>query len=158
MMENKSIIFADSGPYGEDQPSSVIFIGNPSAEGDERKWIKVLAKWDTGATMCAISKELCARLGLSPVQYRTVRSFGFSEGKDLPIDKVLLKLTNGPYTILAEAIVMDPVLPDFDLIIGMNVISAGKFSLTVEKRNISILFEVATDFPYLTKLPDWPDI
>lgn len=160
-MENNKIIFEDSNhftPYSNDQPSSVVFVGNPSAKDEDRQWHKILAKWDTGATMCSITKELSDRLGLKPVKTRKICSFGFPQGADRHEDTVLLKLTNGPYSILAQATVIETILPGFDMIIGMNVISAGKFSLNVENRRIDIRFEIPLDYQYLTKLECWPGI
>ena len=160
-MENDKLIFEDSNtftPFSNDQPSSVIFVGNPSAKEDERRWLKGLAKWDTGATMCSITKEMSDLLGLKPVKMRKICSFGCPQGEDRPEDTVLLKLTNGPYSILAQATIIETILPGFDVIIGMNVISAGKFSLNVEKGRIDIRFEISPDYMYLTKLEDWPGI
>ncbi len=108
--------------------------------------------------MCAITKELSDRLGLKPVKTRKICSFGFSQGADRPEDTVLLKLTNGPYSILAQATVIETILPGFDMLIGMNVISAGKFSLSVENGKIDIRFEISPDYEYLTKIDDWPEI
>lgn len=160
-MENNKIIFEDSNyftPYSNDQPSSVVFVGNPSAKDEDRQWHKILAKWDTGATMCSITKELSDRLSLKPVKMRKICSFGFPQGADRPEDTVLLKLTNGPYSILAQATVIETILPGFDMIIGMNVISAGKFSLNVENGRIDIRFEIPLDYQYLTKLECWTGI
>lgn len=150
-MENSSLIFTDIVPLSSLDPASYVCVANPHKRASEREWIRVKAKWDTGATLCSITRDVCNRLALHPTHSIPMRCFANPIGQDYPIDSVLLKLVQGQYSILAIAHVIDTFAADCDMIIGMNVISAGKFSITVTPPNMEIRLEISSDFPYLRK-------
>lgn len=110
--------------------------------------------WDTGATFCAISRNLCDRLGLKAERYMPVRNFSNPEGIMTPYNAVLLKIIQGPYAIFALAHIFEKSPIDYDMLIGMNVISAGNFSLTVNNNNVDIRLEIYPGFRGLKRLLD----
>lgn len=154
MMENESFVYEASAPLSGMQPISEVKIGSPSRGKNGWDWITVKAMWDTGATLCAISRDLCDRLGLKPERCMPVRNFSNPDGIMTPYDAVLLKIIQGPYAILTMAHVLDKSPIDHDMLIGMAVISAGKFSLTVNGNNLDIRLEISPRFRGLKRLRD----
>ncbi len=152
MMENNILVFEASAPLSGLDPISKVLVSKTKRGENGWEWIEVTAKWDTGATMCAITRNLCNRLGLKAEKTVPVRCFSNPEGRETPYSAVLLKIVKGPYAILAVANVMDTPPVDCDMIIGMNVIASGKFSLTVNGSDLEIRLEVSPDFERLKKL------
>ena len=156
-MENDAFIYEASSPLSDLHPVTKVQVGSTRRSENGWEWITVNALWDTGATLCAISRNLCDRLGLKAEQYLPTRNFSNPEGIITPYDAVLLKIIQGPYAIFALANIFDNSPIDYDMLIGMNVISAGKFSLTVNKQNIDIRLEIARNFRNLKKLRNVPE-
>jgi hypothetical protein len=102
------------------------------------KCFKTRAFWDTGAQICAISKRLAQAMGL--VQAGTVDAGGFGgDSKETPFYRIDLTLPDSqPFYSLA--VVEYAGKPAHDIIIGMNIITAGDFALTREASGTRFTF------------------
>lgn len=156
-MENNPLVYTASFSLESLDPVSQVRIASPYVPGSDREWIEVKAKWDTGATTCSITRELYHRLGLKAEKTYPISSFGNPEGTLAPHDIVLISLVNGPHAILALASVVDTPAGGYDMLVGMNVISAGKFSLTVNGDNLDLRLEINANYPFLKKIKNSSD-
>lgn len=89
---------------------------------------KVKALWDTGATNCVIKSALVQKLNLAPVSIAKVRHAGGEDNRRVFL--INLFLPNGfaiPFVRVTEA---PDVVGIFDMIIGMDIINLGDFSIT----------------------------
>jgi hypothetical protein len=88
--------------------------------------IKVDALWDTGATISAISKRKAEYLNLAQTGVEPIR--GIDGIKEYPTVYISILFEND-YPVLVKSAICD-LAPDFDLVIGMNVISKGDFCIS----------------------------
>lgn len=100
--------------------------GSPNSLQQPIEWGDAL--WDTGATGSVITEKIATRIGLVPTGKRDVRT-----GSGLEVWNTYLvniHLTNG--TMLFQTVVAACPDPDadFDVIIGMDVITQGDFAIT----------------------------
>lgn len=89
---------------------------------------EVKALWDTGATNCVVKSALVQRLNLIPISMARVRHGGGED--DRRVFLINLFLPNGfaiPFVRVTEA---PDVVGNFDIIIGMDIINLGDFSIT----------------------------
>jgi hypothetical protein len=85
------------------------------------------ALWDTGATNTGISATLAARLGLTPIGTGRMKH---AKGED-DCNRYLVNLVLPNQLAIFGVMVNECDLPqEFDLLIGMDIISQGDFSLT----------------------------
>lgn len=98
----------------------IYVIGNNAPKKDR------IAVWDTGAMKTTISKVLANELGLVPLMYVRVKTpSGRSVVPCYIVDIVL------PNDIpIPRLLVLQGLLEDFDVLIGMDIISRGDFSVT----------------------------
>lgn len=125
-MEIKRVHMIDGDDFGLSL-HSLVRISSPEANHGQRRWITAKAKWDTGAQLCSISQELCAKLGLHPVDRVSVTCFSGHED-DRFFDMVLVELFIDDAFIPAIATISPTMSKlECDMIIGMNLINKGKF-------------------------------
>ncbi len=85
------------------------------------------ALWDTGASHCVISKRFVAQLKLTPVGSSVVRHAGGSSSCNrYLLNFYLPNRVAFPGVMVSECDIAD----NFDIIIGMDIITQGDFSLT----------------------------
>ena len=84
------------------------------------------ALWDTGATCSAISKNVVKKLNLIPVSKVTV---DHANGQSI-VNVFEISLTLPNKTLFQSIRVTECALSGFDLLIGMDVISHGDFSIS----------------------------
>ena len=88
--------------------------------------VKFKAIWDTGATKSVISQNVVKALGLSNMGYVQVNHAG---GQDLvPVYKVNIGLPNR--VAITEIKVSEGKIASADVLIGMDIITMGDFSVT----------------------------
>lgn len=90
-----------------------------SSTGTE--WHKFLAIWDTGANVCAISREVVDRCGLTPVGQMEV----LLDGKIQHRPKYLISLRLADGVEFDEVVAGDREDGYIKILIGMNVIDQG---------------------------------
>lgn len=107
---------------------------------------KIDALWDTGATNTVISKTLAEYLGLKPITMVTTFS---ADGKhDSYVYKVDLWLPN---TVVVTDLPVTEALeiPDFGILIGMDIITMGDFAIT-NANNITVMsFRIPPDTKHI---------
>ena len=91
------------------------------------KRIKARALWDTGAMLSAITPEVAQKLNLVP--FNRVKVNGINNVSIADVVKVYIKLPN-----LAEVkntnVTVCNLVKDVDLLIGMDIIQLGDFSIS----------------------------
>jgi predicted aspartyl protease len=101
----------------------------PAPTGDPGKFVKIRAKWDTGANHTVISVNLKERLNLIPIDSEVLSGVGGS----LVIDVVRLaiKLPNGLF-ISGKHIGVCNInsAQGIDILIGMDIIRLGDFHIS----------------------------
>ena len=88
----------------------------------------VTALWDTGATSSVISSDLASRLSL-PVSGRVMAAHAGGTSR-VNVHEVNIYLPNGEKIEGLKVIEATARLQDFDVIIGMDIITRGDLALT----------------------------
>lgn len=92
--------------------------------------------WDTGATNTVITKEIAKKLGLFPSGQAITHGVG---GEHLGNTYIIsVELSNG--AIFPFIKVTEGILNGFDVLIGMDIISYGDFSITNYNRQTIFSF------------------
>lgn len=113
----------------ENTASTAGFIKNPN---------NYKCLWDTGATSTAISINLAQKLKLLPVGKINITHGGGSHLANKYL--VNVHLPNG--VCVKDVVVMELPLNDFDVIIGMDIITLGDFSITNVNGNTVFSFRI----------------
>jgi hypothetical protein len=107
--------------------------------------VELCALWDTGSERTCISAKMVQALGLKPTaDFLTVSSVHGSESAKMYMLDVVLPDKIRVANVLAPAI---DIKNDFDLIIGMNIISMGLFVLANENGNTALYFKLPIENP-----------
>ena len=104
---------------------AIKMIDDPS--DDEQTAIPCQGLWDTGATNTVISERMVTRLGLPPIAKAKVS--GVAGTHETTIHVIDLWLPQH-VVIRKMQTAMGTLPPDFDVLIGMDVISGGDFALS----------------------------
>jgi hypothetical protein len=86
------------------------------------------AIWDTGATSSVITPSLMIRLNLIPVESEVV--FGVNSQQTVDVVVVSIKLPNGVLIRNQKVAVCDIHSPPMEMLIGMDIIQRGDFSIS----------------------------
>ena len=90
------------------------------------KQIKGKAIWDTGATISLVTDKLAKELGLIPFKYITICT---PNGKSVrSVYRVNFHLPNG--VVIKDINVVDGIPSGCDILIGMDIIGKGDFSVS----------------------------
>lgn len=83
------------------------------------------ALWDTGATYCLVSDNMISRLNLHPInQVKTSNAAG-----DMITDLYSIGISIPNFASFGDVFAIRSGMKDYDLIIGMNLIKQGDFSI-----------------------------
>ena len=98
--------------------------------------------WDTGATDSVVTKSTAIALGLPPIRKTMVR--GVHGNKDVNVYYVNITLNNKNISIKAQVTECDELSPDnsIGMLIGMNVITMGDFTITNYRGDTTMSFRV----------------
>jgi predicted aspartyl protease len=103
-----------------------VMVSTPSAAGSPAREARFLGIWDTGATGSVITDKVVTDLGLAPSGKTVVKTANGERLSDVYL--VDIGLPNG---VRAQDIkVTDAVLSESDVLIGMDIIGSGDFSIT----------------------------
>jgi hypothetical protein len=112
---------------------------NPDQEGMEiRHVLKFKALWDTGATGCVISSKVVRYLKLIPIGKAKV----FHANGDSIVNVYSVDIVLSDELSFDGLIVTEGVLPDIDVLIGMDIISQGDFAITASQQKTKFSFQV----------------
>lgn len=102
--------------------------------------IPVVAAWDTGSTLCCISPEYAKQLNLQPISEDDLHTaHGIISSKMYEINVLL----NDQVTYTVHAMENPNIHGDnVDLLIGMDIISEGDFSLSTYNDKTSFSFRI----------------
>jgi len=107
---------------------------------------KIKAIWDTGATTSVISKDVVKMLELSPIgKIKMFHAFGCDTTMYYAVSIFL------PNKVVFPALkVVEGILNDADILIGMDIISMGDFAITSSQGKTKFSFQIPsthdTDF------------
>ena len=113
-----------------------IGVSKPDYNGDQLR--KFRGVWDTGATNTVISKRVIDALGLKAV--RTIRNQTANGEREAGVYIVDLYLPN--MVRLQGQSVIDGLLADADVLIGMDVIGEGDFAVTHHGTGTCMTFQL----------------
>lgn len=117
---------------------------NPFSTDKPEQNKQYVALWDTGATLSAISKKVVDELGLVPFKPGKVYHVGGFQSTNLYKINILLPSGLGFHT----RTVMEAVLKDCDMLIGMDIISQGDFVLTNRDNKTVFSFQIPSTHLY----------
>ncbi len=102
--------------------------------------IPVIAAWDTGSTLCCISPEFAKQLSLQPISKDDLHTaHGIIQSKMYEINILL----NNQFTYTVHAMENPNIHGDnVDLLIGMDIIREGDFSLSTYKDKTCFSFRI----------------
>jgi hypothetical protein len=113
------------------------------AKGDPQpKHFSAKALWDTGATGSAISKEIVAALGLSPVGISNVNHAGGTSTASRYVVNVYLPNKVAVAGVIVHEFTAAVGVGAFSAIIGMDIIAKGDLALTHENGKSCMSFRV----------------
>lgn len=147
---NRLFAFTSVNPSYNNAIITDAFIGLPTKDNNNRKMIKVKALWDTGATSSVVTPHVVSALGLQAVGViKTLHAGGEGMAKTYFVDIALpnkILLQGQKVTACAEQ------NGRFDIIIGMDIISLGGFSITGQgnRRKVSFCVPSAVDVDYVS--------
>lgn len=99
---------------------------NPASGGNHPKIEKFTGLWDTGASGSAISKNIVDKLGLKPIsQAKCYHANGMSVVNVYAVNIFLPNQVGFQFVQVTEG-----KLEGFDMLIGMDIITMGDFSIT----------------------------
>lgn len=107
---------------------------------DTKNNMQVSAIWDTGATGTAITSHLVQQLGLVPTGKKTVNTAGGSFVQNTYTVDVGL-----PNSVLVQSVIATEVpglSSNNEVLIGMDIISLGDFSITQYNRKTCMSFRI----------------
>ncbi|MDD3945443.1 MAG: SEC-C metal-binding domain-containing protein [Candidatus Paceibacterota bacterium] len=105
--------------------------------GNEPDHIKISCLWDTGATNSVISARLVQAINLKPIGKVTVsHAQGKIDANTYLINVVLPNNVGIPFLRVSEGI-----LDGFDMLIGMDIISRGDFSISCSEKKTIFSFQ-----------------
>lgn len=112
---------------------------NPSTHiGEHPELITFNALWDTGATGTVITQKVAERLGILP----TGQILAFhANGKDM-VNTYIVNIMLPNNVGITEVDVTEGDLSGFDMLIGMNVIQHGDFSVSCKNGNTVFSFQL----------------
>lgn len=98
------------------------------------------ALWDTGASSCAVSKELAYKMGLKP---KGRIETGLADGSIIEAETadLLFYLPDGTST-KAEVSILDMADKKYDFIVGMDVILQGNFEIIKTSEGFDFYFKI----------------
>ena len=104
------------------------------------KLIPVKALWDTGATHCVITQNVIDKLGLGPHDKAEVHHGGGKSIED--VYKVNIGLPNELMIPHINVTKGQATTGEFDLVIGMNLITLGDFAITNLNGKTTVSFRI----------------
>lgn len=101
-------------------------IALPSHEGKQVEALEFNALWDTGAERTTITNNVASLLGLKPVGLVNI---AHAQGESI-VNQYMVDIFLPNKVRVNSILVNEGILKDFDVLIGMDIISLGDFALT----------------------------
>lgn len=147
-MSNGLFAFSAVNPSFNRSIITDAYISIPAKDNKDRQFLKVKALWDTGATLSVVTPHVVSALGLQATGViKSLHAGGETLSKTYFVDIAL------PNKILIQGQKVSVCAEQngiFDIIIGMDIISLGGFSITGqgERRKVSFCIPSAIDVDY----------
>lgn len=104
------------------------------------EFIPFVATWDTGAMGCVIDHRVVQQLGLQPDGIKRVFTASSSEG--ILVNTYLVSMHLGAKLFFPYVRVTEGKLNSCDVLVGMNIITLGDFSLVHQDERIVFSFQI----------------
>jgi len=115
---------------------------------DKQNAVEIKALWDTGASRCLISQEVASRLNL---QYISKTFLSTPSDKKYQSNVYLVNLHLPNNTKFIDLLVAEGVLNGCDMLIGMDIITAGDFIISNYNNKTTFTFRMPSlrEFDFL---------
>lgn len=111
-----------------------------SIDANDERIVRTTALWDTGATNCVITKKTATAMGLKPISVTRVCHAG---GESFPyVYLINIYLPNNNVIESVRVTECDDAAGNFGIIIGMDVITLGDFSVTNKEKQTVFSFRI----------------
>lgn len=115
------------------------------------KNLEVRAIWDTGAMMSSLSPGIVKKLKLKPTSKASVSAAGTSYTSNVYQIDILLP---NDVTIINVKATEAPNLQDLEMLIGMDIIHLGDFSITNADKQSVVSFRIPPDERHIDYVKD----
>ncbi len=120
-------------------PCGVSEAWDPSSNDPEPRLLQFEGIWDTGATLSMVTQRVVDACGLMPIA-TTAISHAQGMTEDVEVFLVNIGLPNGVGIFGVR--VAQAVLPNVDVLLGMDIISQGDFAITSLGGNTKFSFRI----------------
>ena len=107
--------------------SSILTQVSVASADKERETYDAIALWDTGSVYTGISKDLAERMGLKPLPWKQTMHYANGESREENVYHIHITLDDSGRR--ADILAFEFAGKQQDIIIGMNIISCGRFLL-----------------------------
>lgn len=114
-----------------------IKIAAPSRPPDIAQAHEFVALWDTGATATLISDSVTAKCGHASTGKRTIQGVNSTD----VVDEYVVDVHLGPVCFPTISVGERRISPDFDVLLGMDVIGQGDFAMTRQNGQTVVSFQ-----------------
>ena len=104
----------------------------------ERETYDAIALWDTGSVYTGISKDLAERMGLKPLPWKQTMHYANGESREENVYHIHITLDDSGRR--ADILAFEFAGKQQDIIIGMNIISCGRFLLEPTEDGVRFTF------------------
>lgn len=121
------------------------YVYSPSelAGGQKVKRVKITRSlWDTGSSTTLISKRVVDALCLTPIGESCIS--GYKQGVDI-LDAFLVHVGLPTGDIVTDVVVTEIDNDDYDVVIGMDVISKGDLAITNKNERTTFSFRIPSE-------------
>jgi len=134
---------ADSGRFREivsEIGISVPFVESGSVQKDDKRILHTSALWDTGATNSVVTKSTAQNLSLKPIS----KSWSYHAGGKSLVNVYLVNIYLPNNIVIPNVRVSecDDSAGNFGVIIGMDIITHGDFSITNVNNETTFSFRI----------------
>lgn len=116
---------------------SVPFLGDPATQAQLLAQGKFVGVWDTGATGSVIAKKIVEALSLKPTGQKQVWT---AKGPDIANTYLVNIILPSDVHVQHVEVTEGQLSPDCDMLIGMDIINLGDFSITNQGGNTVMSF------------------
>ena len=118
--------------------SSILTQVSVASADKERETCDAIALWDTGSVYTGISKDLAERMGLKPLPWKQTMHYANGESRDENVYHIHITLDDSGRR--ADILAFEFAGKQQDIIIGMNIISCGRFLLEPTEDGVRFTF------------------
>ena len=120
--------------------SSILTQVSVASADKERETYDAMALWDTGSVYSGISKDLAERMGLKPLPWKQTMHYANGESREENVYHIQVTFDDSGRR--ADILAFEFSSKRQDVIIGMNIISCGRFLLEPTDEGVKFTFTI----------------